>query len=134
MTSSRNLNAPIIDGTLLIEENTRLPEPSPGESLSFGNGWARIPNNLAFEKKLGAAGWTFFYMAGVLRATVLGFDRHRMIHNAVKRLLAAVALQGCNCLEVEHITMRSFCGMLSVTVLAHSRHVQQERFFFNARV
>jgi len=133
MTSSRNLNSPIADGTLLIEEKTLLPEPSPHDSVAIGNGWARISNNLALEKKLTAAGWTFFYMAGTIRTNVLGFDRPRMIQTAVNRLLAGVTRQKCNCLEVDHITMRSFCGMPFVTVLAHSRHIQQERSYFNAR-
>ena len=134
MASSRNLYSPIVDGTFLIEEKTLLPQPSPHDSVSIGNGWARISNALTFEKKLAAAGWTFFYMAGSIRANVLGFDRPRMIQTAVNRLLAAVTRQKCNCLEVDHITMRSFCGMPFVTVLAHSRHIQEERSFFTARV
>jgi hypothetical protein len=59
----------------------------------------------------------FFYMAGTIS---LGFGRQRMIQTTVKRLLAKVALEKCNCLEIDHITMRSFCGMPLVTVLAHS--------------
>jgi hypothetical protein len=133
MTSSRNLNSPLVDGAFLIEEKTLLPEPSPHDSVSIGNGWARISNNLAFQNKLAAAGWTFFYMAGTIRMNVVGFDRPRTIQTAVNRLLAAVIRQKCNCLEIDHITMRSFCGMPFVTVLAHSRHIQQERSFFKAR-
>ena len=64
---------------------------------------------------------------------VAGFDRARMIQTAVNRLLAAVTRQKCNCLEVDHITMHSFCGIPFVTVLAHSRNIQQERSFFDAR-
>jgi len=133
MTSSRSLNSPIVDGTLLIQEKTLLPEPSPHDSVSMGNGWARISNNLAFKKKLSAAGWNFFYMAGTIRMNVVGFDRPRTIQTAVNRLLAAVTLQDCNCLEVDHIAMRSFWGMPFVTVSAHSRHIQQEHSFFNPR-
>jgi hypothetical protein len=98
----------------------------------MGNGWSRITNNLSLEKKLAAAGWTFFYMAGTIRASVLGFERQRTLQTALKRLLAKVALEKRNCLEIDHITMRSFWGMPLVTVLAHSRHIQQERSFFKA--
>jgi len=133
MTSPQDNNAPMVDGALLIAENTLLPEPSPQDSHSIGNGWARITNNVALEKKLAAAGWAFFYMAGTIRANVLGFERHRMIQTAVKRLLSKVAREKCNCMEIDHITMRSFCGLPFVTVLAHSRHIQQERSFCNAR-
>ena len=133
MITTKDSNAPIIDGTLLIAENTLLPEPSAQDSHSIGNGWARITNNLALEKKLAAAGWSFFYMAGMIRASVFGFERNRMIQTAVKRLLSKVALEKCNCLEIDHISMDSFCGMPLVTVLGHSRHIQQERSFCNAR-
>jgi len=132
MNSSRNLDLPIVDGTFLIDEKTLLPEPSSNDSVSIGNGWARISYNLTFEKKLAAAGWTFFYMAGATRMNVIGFDRPRMIQTAVNRLLAAVTRQKCNCVEVDHVRIRSFCGMPFVTVLAHSRHIQQEPSFFKA--
>ena len=71
-------------------------------------------------------------MAGTIRANVLGFKRHRILETAVKRLLAKVALEKCNCLEIDHVTMRSFCGVPLVTVLGHSRHIQEERSFCNA--
>lgn len=132
MTTTKDCNALITDGTLLIAENTLLPEPSPQDSHSIGNGWARITNKLALEKKLAAAGWSFFYMAGTIRASVLGFERNGMLQTAVKRLLSKVALEECNCLEVDHIAMGSFCGVPRVTVLGHSRHIQQERSFCNA--
>src|ERR1700746_1583755 len=98
MASSKNLYSAIVDGTFLIEEKTLLPQPSPHDSVSIGNGWARISSPLTFEKKLAAAGWTFFYMAGSISANVLGFDRPKVIQTAVNRLLAAVTRQKCNCL------------------------------------
>jgi hypothetical protein len=73
-------------------------------------------------------------MAGTIRANVLGFKRHRILETAVKRLLAKVALEKCNCLEIDRITTGSFCGLPYVTVLAHSRHIQQERAFCSAGV
>ena len=130
--TTKDSNAPIIDGTLLIAENTLLPEPSAQDSHSIGNGWARITNSPALEKKLAAAGWSFFYMAGTIRASVLGFERNGMIQTAVKRLLSKVALEKCNCLQIDHIAMGSFCGMPLVTVLGHSRHIQKQASVFQA--
>jgi hypothetical protein len=132
--TSKNSNETIVKGTILIAENTHLPEPSTQDSRSIGNGWARVTNSLAFEKKLAAAGWAFFYMAGTIRVNVLGFDRHRMMQTAVKRLLSKVTLQKCNCLQIDHITSGSFCGLPLVTVLAHSRNVQQDSAFCSAGV
>jgi hypothetical protein len=123
MTSQKDTNR-IIEGALLIEEHTVLPEPSPQDSHSIGNGWACIINNAVFEKKLSTAGWVFSYMAGTMKARVFGFERQGMIQTAVKQLLAKVTLQKCNCLEIDHIVERSFWGMPSVTVLAHSRHIE----------
>ena len=134
MTSLKGNDASIVGGTLLVQENTLLPKPSAQDTQSIGNGWARIRNNLAFKKKLAAAGWTFFYMAGSIRATALGFERSRMMRAAVRRVLATAALEKCNCLEIDHIMMRSFCGIPCVTVLAHSRHIQQARSFCTAGV
>jgi hypothetical protein len=132
MTSQKNNIRPITEGSLLIEETTRLPDQSAQDSHSAGNGWACITNNTAFEKKLTTAGWTFFYMAGTMRARVFGFERQQMIQTAVKRLLARATLQECNCLEIDHIAMRSFWGMPIVTVLAHARHIQQQNSFIGA--
>jgi len=132
MTSQKDNNR-IIEGTLLIEERTLLPEPSPQDSHSVGNGWARITNSAALEKKLSTAGWGFFYMAGTLRARVFGFEPQQMMQTAVKRLLAKVVLQECNCLEIDHIVTRSFWCIPSVTVLAHTRHIQQRGSFRGTR-
>ena len=132
MYPSTNRNGLIIDGALLITEDTLLPDPSRGDSVSIGNGWARITNNQALQKKIAASGWTFFYMAGAMRATAVGFDHQKSVRTAVERLLANVTRQNCNCLQIDQITMHSFCGIPSVNVLAHSRHIQQASTFFNA--
>ncbi len=132
MTSPQDIHSPIVDGTFLIAENTLLPEPSPRDSHSIGDGWARITNKVVLEKKLATAGWAFFYMAGTIRVNVLGFERHRILKTAVKRLLSKVTLEKCNCLEIDHITTGSFCGLPFVTVLAHSRHIQREHSFGSA--
>jgi hypothetical protein len=119
----------ISNGAILFEESTLLPEPSRLDSSATGNGWVRVANNLAFEKKLAAAGWTFFYMAGTIRENVFGFEPQTMIQTALKRLIVTTRLQKCNCLEIDRITMHSFWGMPYVSVSAHSRHIQPGSFF-----
>jgi|ERR1051325_8643566 hypothetical protein len=135
MTLTKDNDAQIVDGSLLIEENTLFPESSsPNDRTSIGNGWSRINNNVTFEKQLADAGWTFFFMAGTIRTSVLGFEHQRMIQTAVKRLLAKVTREKCNCLEIDHIAMDSFCGMSLVTVLGHSRHISAGAAFCGAGV
>ncbi len=124
MTLQRDDIPQIVDGTLLIEDNTALPETSLQENGSSGGGWTRISNRLTFEKKLSTAGWTFFFMAGTIRANVFGFDRTRGIATAVKRLIAIAQREKCNCLEIDLISSHTFFGMPYVTVAAHSRHIQ----------
>jgi len=132
MTYQKDNGRTINPGAMLVGESALLPEPVAQDSHSMGNGWACITNNAAFENKVAAAGWAFFYMAGTMRARVFGFDHQRMIQNAVKQLLASAVLQKCNCLEIDQIVTGSFCGVPSVTVLAHSRHIQPQHSFYSA--
>jgi len=118
----------ITPGAILIEKGTLLPEPLQLETESHASGWAGVTNNLdghQIEKALSTAGWTFFYMAGAIKTTAFGFDRARMIHAALKRLIANVRRQKCNCLQIDEVEMHWFLGMPYVSVSAHSRHIQK---------
>ena len=123
-------------GAILIENGTLLPEPLRLESETPGSGWAPVGNHIdghldarELEQKLSAAGWTFFYMAGEITRTVFGFDRAKMLHAVLKRLIANVTLQKCNCLEIDEVETHSFLGMRYVTVSGHSRHIQKGLVF-----
>ena len=82
-----------------------------------------------FEKELATVGWTFFYMAGEIRTIALGFDKQKMIDAALRRLIANVRLQKCNCLEIDKVAAHSFLGLPYVSVSAHSRHIQKGSIF-----
>jgi hypothetical protein len=128
MISQQDRNGPISHGAILVEMSTLLPEPMRLESNSTDSGWARVEDNLdgqQLEKKLATAGWTLFYMAGGIRTTAFGFKREGMIHAALKRLIAAVSLQNCNCLEIDDVAMHSFLGIPYVSIAGHSRHIQK---------
>jgi len=86
-------------------------------------------NFCELEKELASAGWTFFYMAGKITTTAFGFDRQKTVHTALKRLIASVRLQKCNCLEIDAVASRSFFGIPYVRVSAHSRHIQKGLVF-----
>ena len=133
MNSQTKKASQITDGTLLITDATLLPESANGDRISVGNGWGRIGNKAAFEKNLDAAGWTSFYLAGSIRRNVIGFDGPRSLETAVKRLLATVVLAKGNCLEVDRVTTQSFCGIPSVTVTGHSRHIQRGSAFLRTQ-
>lgn len=119
-------------GAILVQQSTLLPEPLRLEDGSDGTGWSRVednPDGRQLEKKLTDAGWTFFYMAGNIRTLGFGFDGQMMIQAALKRLITAVTLQRCNCLEIDDVAMHSFWGMPYASVTAHSRHIQKDMVF-----
>jgi hypothetical protein len=122
----------IAPGAILIKNGTLLPEPLELENDPVATGWAFVANNLSgheFEKKLAMVGWTFFYMAGSIRTNAFGFERQKMVNAALKRVIASVQLQRCNCLEIDDVAMHSFLGMPYMSVSAHSRHIQKGMVF-----
>ena len=86
-------------------------------------------NSHELESELATKEWTFFYMAGGVRATALGFDRQKTVYTALKRLIARVRLHNCNCLKIDEVAMHAFLGMSYVSVSAHSCHIQKGLVF-----
>jgi hypothetical protein len=114
-------------GTILIRENTLLPAGLAVESEVFLSEW-RIVKNLdrsALTRKIEGANWTFFYLAGEIRATVLGRDRPGTLRRAVKRVLAKQEGQKFNSLEITKVVSKRFLGIPFMSVAAHFRHIQQ---------
>jgi hypothetical protein len=119
-------------GTILMHKEALRPQCFQLEDGPYPNAWMAVKHNLThheLEKELATEGWTFFYMAGAIRATVFGFDRAKMIHAALKRLIANVKLQKCNCLEIDDVATHSFLGMPYVSVSGHPRHIQKGMVF-----
>ena len=60
---------------VLIESNALFLEPLRLAKDSTGSKWTRVANHIdlqSIERKLFAAGWTFFYSAGTVRTTDSG--------------------------------------------------------------
>ena len=114
-------------GTILIKENTLLPEGVAVESETLLPGW-RVVRNLdgcGLRRKIEEAKWNFFYLVGVIRATVLGRNRPATLRRAVKRILAKQQSE-FNSLEIAEVISKRFLGIPFVSVAAHSRHIQQD--------
>jgi len=118
-------------GTILIEEGTPVPDSLLLESEPYSSGWGSLRNLdlRGLDRNLAESGWTFFYMAGEIRATAAGLDRRRAVREAVKRIIANVKSQKCNCLEISQVAMKSFLRVPYVTVSAHARHIQEGLVF-----
>jgi hypothetical protein len=115
-----------MSGTILVRENTLLPAGLAIESEAFLPGWRVIKNldSSALARSIEGANWNFFYLAGEMRAAVLGRDRSGTLHRAVKRLLAKEEKQ-FNSLEITKVVSKRFLGIPFMRVVAHTRHIQQ---------
>ena len=120
----------ITAGSILVEEGTRLPKSLLLQSESNSLGWAAVQGARAtLERVIREAGWTFFFMAGEMRATVFGFDRQKSLRAALKQLIGRVKSQNCNAIEIAGVVSKSFLKVPYVTVTAHSRHLQKALVF-----
>src|SRR5437870_13918809 len=94
--------------TIFIKEDTPLPANLSIESEAFLPGW-RVVKNLdrsTLTRNIEDANWNFFYLAGEIRATVLGRDRSGTLRRAVKRVLAKQEGQRFNSLEVTRVVSK----------------------------
>ena len=113
--------------TIFIKEDTPLPANLPIESGAFLPGW-RVVKNLdrsTLARSIEGANWSFFYLAGEIRATVLGRDQLATLRRAVKRVLAKQEGQKFNSLEITKAVSNRFLGIPFISITAHSRHIQQ---------
>ncbi len=119
----------ITTGTILIENGTLLPNSLVLASEPYSTGWTTVPNLRSdFERDINHAGWTFFFIAGEIQATVFGFNAEKAVRTAVERLLGNAKSQHCNCLEIGQVRRKSFLGLPFASVSAHSRHIQKSLF------
>jgi hypothetical protein len=118
-------------GMILVEEGTLMPDSFLISTKPYGAGWSSVENFTRGQLGAGleAAQWTFFYMAGEIRGTAFGFQEQSRMRRAVLKVIQAVKLQHCNCLEMTHVRRQSFCGIPSVTIVAHARQIQLSRCF-----
>src|SRR5690242_421954 len=120
----------ITAGSILVAGGTHLPASLLLPSESESSGWAAIKDVRAtFEKTIQESGWTFFFMAGEIKATVFGFDRQKSLRVALRRLIADVKSQRCNSIEITQVTSKSFLNVPYVSVFAHVRHLQKGLLF-----
>jgi hypothetical protein len=113
--------------TVFIREDTPLPTTLSIESEAFLPGW-RVVKNLdrsTLARNIEGANWSFFYLAGEIRATVLGRDRSGTLRRAVKCVLAKQEGQKFNSLEITKVVSKRFLGIPFMGVTAHSRHIQK---------
>ncbi len=112
-------------GTMMVQQSASMrslgikSEPYSGSWRSLG-----VLESSGLDRKVRAAGWNLFFMAGELRAVVPAWGGQNTLRRGAKRLLAQTRLQHFNCLEVTHILKKHLLGIPYVSIGAHSRHIQ----------
>ena len=114
-------------GAILIEESPLMTQLLGLESEPYSGNWnlVKVLDGFAFDRKIRASGWNFFFRAAEEKAMFFGAPGARKIQNALKRILGKVKQQHFNSLEVTGIVARRFLGVPYTIVSAHSRHAQQ---------
>jgi hypothetical protein len=122
-------------GTLFIKEGTRLPETLPIEKDPYWKGWSRVKNLSCsgMDKKLSDVGWTFCFMADVVKAMAFGSNSEETTRTAVGKLIARMKPGRFNCLEISRVEAKSFLGLPYITVAGHPRQVQESVYLFQTK-
>jgi hypothetical protein len=121
--------------TLLIKQDTPLPEGLRLESEPYSKGWRLVKNldGCGLDRKLCEAGWNFFYMAEEVKATAVGSDLEKTTRRAVNKIIASMKSDKFNCIEITRVAAKRFLRLPYVAVSAHPRHIQESVFLFHAR-
>ena len=122
-------------GTILIKDGTFLPDALQFESEPCATGWRLVKNldGYGLGRKINEAGWTFFWLAGEIKATVFGFDGQKTVRRAVKRISTNLKSEKFNGLEITQVEAKRFLGLPYASVCAHSRHIQENAFLLQAK-
>jgi hypothetical protein len=112
-------------GTMMVQLSDSL-QVLGIESEPYSTNWSSLGalESSGLDRKVRAAGWNLFFMAGERRALVPPWGGQKTLRRGVKRLLAQTRLEHFNCLEVTHIIRKRFLGIPYVSIGAHSRHIQ----------
>ena len=117
-------------GTIIMKVGTIIPQSLRVETELYSHGWEIIKNSDAdaLDRDIRRADWNFFFLAGSIQATALGYWRERTVRRAMERVLAKAERSKFNCLEITEVSAKQFLGFPYVHVSAHSRHIQKSPF------
>ena len=124
------MSGPIKAGAIMMKVGTILPQSLRVETELYSHGWEIIKNSdaAALDRDIRRADWNFFFLAGSIQATALGYWRERTVRKAMERVLAKAERSKFNCLQIAKISAKQFLGFPYVHISAHSRHIQKSPF------
>lgn len=114
-------------GTIFIENRPLILRALDLQSESYAGTWGVLQSHTSttLNQKIRGTGWTCFFLAAEVKATVFGVLAAKSIRRALEQIFAKVRRPDFNCLELTKITEDRFWGVPYVTVCVHSRHIQQ---------
>ena len=123
----------ITTGTILIKNGALLPKDLEFETEPGVPGWRYVKDFdvRSMDRKIQKSGWTFFCLAGVIKATAFGIDPQRMVRTAIERILAKSKSEDFNSLEITQLASvgsERFPLIRYITVSAQSRQIQESMY------
>jgi hypothetical protein len=118
---------------ILIRDNATLPGAMHLDSEPYLEGWRVVKNfdGNGLARALQPTGWTFFWLAGEIKAMVFGIDEESMVRRAIKRIVASPRSKDFNSLEITRLALKHSLGVPCVIVGAQWRHIQESLFLFS---
>jgi hypothetical protein len=115
-----------IHGDILIRSDALLPRSLQLQSQAFTEGWRRVAStdHRELDRQIRDAGWTFFYLAGEIKATAFGHDQ-KAVRQAMDRILTGPESEQFNCMEITTWKTIRILGLPFVTLTAHARQIQE---------
>jgi|HubBroStandDraft_2_1064218.scaffolds.fasta_scaffold164326_2 hypothetical protein len=122
-------------GTILMQDRPLMYGRLRLQTDAYSQSWSviRAVNGFSLDRKVRAAGWNSFFMAGTITASALGSIKESSVRSALRQIFSKIRGDHFNCLEVTGIVERHFLGVPYVTVSAHSRHIQQSHLLEHPR-
>src|SRR6185369_14022545 len=99
-------------GTVLIDDSPLITRLLGLECEACLGNWSvvKLLDGFALDRKIHAAGWNFFFLAGEIKVMFFGALGARNIQNALTRILAKVKGRSFNGMEVTGIVAKHFLG------------------------
>ena len=114
-------------GTVLIQENTRLPAGLSVKSKAFLPGWRVVAHLDAYElsQKIEDVKCNFFCLAEDIKVIAFGRDEPETLRKAIKSVLAKCQGRNFNSLQITEILPKRFLGIPYLGVTARPWHIQK---------
>lgn len=114
-------------GTVLTRTGAHIPAGLHMETKVYLPGWEMVTDldGSALDAKIRKTGWSFFFLAATLHATVWGSSNEATLQKALKRVVKQLKRSRFNSLEITAITGKRFLGLPYLQLSANSRQMQE---------